>query len=150
MNSQATRAGSLLVALLLASATLAMAQQRQNVRIKPGTVTPTSVTSGKEMFNEYCASCHGMNAKGDGPAAPALKVRPPDLTTLAERHGGRFPAKYVESVLSFGAENLVAHGAKDMPVWGPVLSSIGGGQTPARTELRIYNITRYIESLQAK
>ena len=46
--------------------------------------------SGKETYTQYCASCHGADARGNGPAAIALKTPPPDLTTLSNRHGGKF------------------------------------------------------------
>jgi len=108
----------------------------------------TSAASGQEMFNTYCAVCHGKDAKGDGPAAAVLKVPPPNLTTLCLRHGGTYPTAYVETVLKFGVETAPAHGAKDMPIWGPVLGAISVNAPEA--ELRIHNLNQYIESLQAK
>jgi mono/diheme cytochrome c family protein len=51
----------------------------------------TSPTSGSEMFKEYCASCHGADARGRGPAAPALKASPADLTVLSRNNHGKFP-----------------------------------------------------------
>jgi mono/diheme cytochrome c family protein len=54
-------------------------------------ITPVSAASGKEMFNSYCASCHGLSAKGDGPAAPAMNRKPADLTMLAKNNGGKYP-----------------------------------------------------------
>jgi mono/diheme cytochrome c family protein len=59
----------------------------------------TSPTSAKEMFKAYCASCHGNSAKGDGPAAPALRIPPPDLTKLSKKNGGKFPSDRVLSIL---------------------------------------------------
>src|SRR6516225_5684036 len=50
--------------------------------------------SGKQTYTHYCASCHGADARGNGPAAVVLKTSPPDLTTLAKRHGGKFPYDY--------------------------------------------------------
>jgi len=107
------------------------------------------------MFNAYCAVCHGMDAKGSGPAAAELKVPPADLTTLAQRHGGKFPADYVVTVLRSGVQEANAHGSKDMPIWGPLLGSIESSSTASRVaspeiNLRIQNLSRYIESLQAK
>lgn len=148
MNRLAT-AGVALSALLLSTATFTFAQQTQTT-IKKAPVSRTSAASGQEMFNAYCAPCHGKDAKGTGPAVPALKVLPPDLTVLAVNHGGKYPAAYVESVLKFGAEAFPAHGTKDMPIWGPVLGSISGGATSPITAQRIYNINKYIESLQGK
>jgi mono/diheme cytochrome c family protein len=49
------------------------------------------VPSGDVMYKQFCAACHGAHARGNGPAASALKIQPPDLTTLAKRHGGKFP-----------------------------------------------------------
>ena len=125
--------------------------QRKEVKfsiVKKTPIPTTSAASGQEMFNTYCAVCHGKDAKGDGPAAAALKVPPPNLTTLSQRHDGKYPAMYVESVLMFGAETFPAHGAKDMPIWGPLLGAISVDAPEA--ELRIHNLNQYIESLQAK
>lgn len=149
MKSLAARVGVLFSGLLFSTVSLTMAQQTQTT-IKKAPIPRTSAASGQEMFNSYCAVCHGKDAKGNGPAAPALKVPPPDLTTLSQRHGGKYPATYVESVIKFGAENFPAHGAKDMPVWGPTLSAISGGPNAPEFALRITDLTQYIESLQAK
>jgi len=73
--------------------------------------------SGKERFLRYGASCHGQDARGDGPAVVALNPTPSDLTTLAKSHHGEFPSGYVGALLKFGG-NLAAHGTDDMPVWG--------------------------------
>lgn len=115
MKRLATRAGVLLSILLFSTTTLTTAQQGQTT-IKKEPIKRTSATSGQEMFSSYCAVCHGKDAKGNGPATAALKVPPPDLTTLAQRRGGKYPAMYVESVLRFGAETYPAHGTKDMPI----------------------------------
>jgi mono/diheme cytochrome c family protein len=62
-----------------------MGQQMQTQRT-PG--KPSSTERGKQTFLEYCAACHGVSAKGDGPAASALKIPPEDLTTLAAHNKG--------------------------------------------------------------
>ena len=134
-----------LAVLLFAIAGRAAAQDKT---IKKTPVEQTSPTSGAEMYKSYCAVCHGKDGKGDGPAAEALKMPPPDLTTLAKRHDGKFPDAYVSNVLRSGAK-APAHGTAEMPVWGPLFSSLGGGDT-AQVNLRISNLTNYIKSLQAK
>jgi len=150
MKSLATRAGVLLFALLFSTATLTMAQQSQTT-VKKTTIPRTSAASGEEMFNTYCAVCHGKDAKGNGPAAAALKVPPDDLTTLAQRHGGKFPGDYVATVLRSGVQEAKAHGSKDMPIWGPLFASLGNGSTASpEVAQRIHNLSQYIESLQAK
>jgi mono/diheme cytochrome c family protein len=100
------------------------------------------------MYVNYCASCHGVDGKGDGPAAPAFKTPPSDLTTLAKRNGGKFPVFRVRSILD-GQRTLVAHGNQEMPVWGPVLRAVSGGNETI-VKMRIANLSRYVESLQEK
>lgn len=108
----------------------------------------TSPASGKEMFKAYCASCHGTDAKGDGPAASALKTPPADLTMLAKNNGGKFPADKVTAVLR-GQANLAAHGNQEMPVWGKVFWRMSQGHE-GEVQQRVANLTHYLESLQAK
>jgi mono/diheme cytochrome c family protein len=118
----------------------------QETQIKKKPIQETSPASGAEMYKAYCAVCHGKDAKGDGPAAAELKVPPPDLTTLAKRHDGKFPEDYVASVLRYGVK-APAHGSSDMPVWGPLFQSLGSAD-PAQVHMRISNLTNYIKSLQ--
>lgn len=115
--------------------------------IKTVPTNPTSPTSGKEMFNEYCAVCHGQDAKGGGPAATALKKKPTDLTQLTVHNKGKFPdsrvARYIE-----GDDNVDAHGTRDMPMWGDIFKSMSGSDEITR--MRVSNLTAYIKTLQAK
>jgi mono/diheme cytochrome c family protein len=129
--------------------------EAQDNQIKKTQVKPTSPVSGAQMFKEYCAVCHGPSGKGDGPVATALKVPPPDLTTLAQRHDGKFPDDYVSNVLKNGVQNP-AHGSGEMPVWGPIFDTMnrwkalcpGMDETPVT--LRITNLTNYLKSIQKK
>ena len=107
----------------------------------------TSPISGKTNFEAYCAACHGMSGKGDGPAAPALKIPAADLTRLTANAGGKFPTMHVEQTIRNA--DAPAHGSKDMPIWGPVFRSLSGGNQ-AQVDLRVSNLAKYIESLQAK
>jgi mono/diheme cytochrome c family protein len=106
----------------------------------------TSATDGQANYKAYCAACHGVSGKGDGPAASALKVPPTDLTRLAANAGGKFPTMHVETMIR-NADNP-SHGSKDMPIWGPVFRSLSSGNQ-AQVELRVSNLTKYIEALQA-
>jgi mono/diheme cytochrome c family protein len=99
------------------------------------------------MFNEYCAVCHGQDARGSGPAAPALKKTPADLTQLSAHNKGKFPDARVAGYIE-GDDKLEAHGTRDMPMWGSVFKSMAGGD--ATTRMRVANLTAYIKSLQAK
>jgi mono/diheme cytochrome c family protein len=138
-------------AAIVALAMIAVAQQpapSQEKVIKHVPVKPTSAASGQEMYNSYCAVCHGTDGKGAGPAASALKVPPTDLTALAGKNGGKYPALHVSSVLRGEAE-LPAHGSKDMPVWGPLFRHLSQGHD-AEVQQRIANLNQYIESIQKK
>lgn len=104
--------------------------------------------SGEVMYRQFCAACHGSHAKGNGPAAPTLKRQPPDLTTLAKRHGGKFPYDYVSSVLRFGPGSS-AHGSPDMPTWGPIFQTADKKDERAVQD-RIRNLADYLASLQRK
>src|SRR5262252_6830879 len=84
----------------------------------------TDPSSGKGMYNAYCASCHGVGGRGDGPAAPALKTAPTNLTLLTAKNGGTSPSAHVAAVIQ-GDAMTPAHGSKDMPVWGPIFQSMG-------------------------
>ena len=135
------------VTMLLAGFGISSAQESQKT-VKHEAAPMTSPASGKEMFTSYCASCHGKDAKGNGPAANALKQLPADLTTLAKRNGGKYPADKVNSILR-GQTNLMAHGDQEMPVWGPVFWRMSQGHEE-QVQMRIGNLNRYLESLQEK
>jgi mono/diheme cytochrome c family protein len=135
----------LLTVLTIASSAPLLSQQ---AKIKKVPAPYTSPASGKQMYLAYCASCHGPHAKGDGPAAGALKIPPADLTALAEKNNGKFPSNHVAAILN-GQEEVTAHGSKDMPVWGPVFFRVSRGHV-TEVQQRISNLTQYIESLQGK
>lgn len=111
-------------------------------------VNKTSPTSGKQMFTSYCAPCHGVDGRGNGPAATALKMRPTDLTDLCRKNHGRFPDTHIVSVLRFGAY-VPAHGSAEMPVWGPILGKMNQSNSQDK-QLRISNLSQYLESIQAR
>ena len=106
------------------------------------------VPTGEAMFRQYCAACHGLNAKGHGPARVALKVPAADLTTLAKRHGGDFPYDYVTNILRFGP-GVAAHGSSDMPTWGALFQYMDN-YNETSVQKRIKNLTTYLATLQEK
>ena len=108
----------------------------------------TSPASGQEMYKDYCASCHGVDGKGNGPAAPALKVALPDLTQLSKKNDGKFPENRVAQVIQ-GDSRMASHGSKDMPIWGQTFLSIDQ-HDHAMMSLRVKNLTDYIEKIQQK
>lgn len=114
---------------------------------QPAAPEMTPEKAGQEMFRTYCAVCHGIDAKGKGPAAPGLKKHPPDLTQLSRRNGGKFPAQIVSSVIQ-GNDLITDHGTRDMPVWGDAFRAVNRDETLAK--LKVRNLTAYIASIQQK
>ncbi len=122
--------------------------QAQTAAVKKAPIQATSANSGSEMFSSYCAPCHGKEGKGNGPAAAALKYPPANLTQLARKNNGKFPADRVAKVLRSGVSGG-AHGSTDMPIWGPLFSQVSG-RDEAIVQMRISNLVKYLESLQEK
>jgi len=128
--------------LLVANAVVAKSHSLEDQNEFPSAYVPP----GDMMYKQYCSACHGLDGKGGGPVASMLKVPPPDLSTLAKRHGGKFPYDYVSSVLRFGP-GVSAHGSKDMPTWGPIFNFLDK-YNERSVRQRIKNLTGYLASLQ--
>ena len=107
----------------------------------------TTAVAGKDLFRQYCAVCHGQDAKGAGPAADALKKSPTDLTQISRRNNGKFPEERILANLK-GDAGVTAHGSADMPVWGPVFNNMTPNLNTAQD--RIYALLNYVEEIQAK
>jgi hypothetical protein len=107
--------------------------------------------TGQALFQKRCASCHGVDAKGNGPVAQVLKVPTPDLTGISKRNDGAFPAARVVKIITFG-EDMAAHGTRLMPVWGTIFSYEGGGQRRGALYSRraVVELKRYLETIQEK
>ena len=141
--------GGLAVAACLGVASLLLVDQPDAEAQTRGRQSPgleASIT-GADSFKSYCASCHGLSAKGNGPIASRLRVDPPDLTTLARRNDGRFPSDRVRGFIDGSGRELQAHGPSDMPVWGPIFRAFD--PLDARVRQRIDNLVKYLESIQA-
>lgn len=121
----------LFVVPLFAAASVGMAQQSQ-------TKASRAAADGKLAFGEYCADCHGPDAKGNGVVVPALKQQPPDLTTLSKRNNGTFPTDNVRKLLTRGA-NVPVHGTPEMPIWGKTFVAYQAN-----------NLIQYLQSVQVK
>lgn len=92
--------------------------------------TPLSpvAEAGRSFYLESCAPCHGRYARGDGPVVPSLTTPPPDLTLIAARRNGAFPLEELGAIIS-GDAMAVAHGSREMPVWGKRFAEEEGGDT---------------------
>jgi mono/diheme cytochrome c family protein len=160
---------ALVVAMLLPALALGQSANSQRPSDKQN-----AANRGKKVYSEYCASCHGISGRGDGPAASALKIPPADLTALASHNKGVFPSLKVMQAIKAGPR-VPAHGSEIMPVWGPTFlqgdRADVAAQTPPQTpagvveegqqqgrhgptvaevQLRIYNLMEYIRSLQTR
>lgn len=141
-RSQASHTAVFGLLLILGFTTNALSQQATR-----GPAQRTDPTSGVDMYRSYCAVCHGADGKGNGPAAPALKQQPPDLTQLSRKNNGKFPDFRIADVIQ-GDSIPAAHGSRDMPMWGDIFRSIQRDDTLVK--LRVHNLTDYIASLQQK
>jgi mono/diheme cytochrome c family protein len=111
-------------------------------------VPATPADQGERLFRTHCASCHGADARGNGPMADQLRSRPADLTQFAVRNGGIFPADRLREIID--GRHVTSHGARDMPIWGDVFRYRGGeGDKRSITE-RIEAIVRYLGSIQER
>jgi mono/diheme cytochrome c family protein len=102
---------------------------------------------GADLFQAYCASCHGKGGRGNGPVAPALKATVPDLTVIAKNNGGKFPEARVRRII-IGEGMIASHGSREMPVWGPIFSQVEADVD--RGPVRIQNLVKFLESIQVK
>ena len=135
------------VGLVLSALGPLAAQDKPTIKKVPAQAINS--VEGKDNYQEYCAVCHGTDAKGNGPAAPALKIPPADLTTIAKRRKGVFPSVEVRSIIE-GSPEMTAHGNREMPMWGSVFRSVGAGTDDRTALLRVQNLVKYLETLQVK
>jgi mono/diheme cytochrome c family protein len=105
------------------------------------------VRSGRDLFATYCASCHGVSGRGNGPAAEELRRRPADLTQYAKQNGGIFNDARIHSIVDGRA--VKAHGTMEMPVWGDAFKWREGLPEDA-IKARIEALVRYLETIQER
>jgi mono/diheme cytochrome c family protein len=112
---------------------------------------PVLAQMGAEAFPRYCGSCHGLRGEGDGPTAEALRTRPADLTRIAARRGGSFPAGEIARFID-GRFALAAHGSREMPVWGDRFGEAIPESSVAEeiTRGKIATLVEYLKSIQRK
>jgi mono/diheme cytochrome c family protein len=127
--------------------TLGIAGAQTKPVIKDVPAKMTRSLDGKDLFRQFCAVCHGVDAKGAGPAAAALKKPTGDLTQLSRKNGGKFPTLAVKMSIT-GGSNVMEHGTREMPMWGSVLSETG--QQRAMGDLRVQALLDYVEQIQTK
>ena len=100
---------------------------------------------GAGLYRTFCASCHGVSGRGDGPMAGQTRRDPPDLTTYRMRNRGTFPTDRLRRIID-GLE-VAAHGNRTMPVWGDVFRQDGGR---SGASARVDALVKFIESMQQR
>lgn len=107
--------------------------------------------SGRGMYLQYCASCHGKDGTGGGTVSRDLKVKVPDFTVLAKKNKGIFPLDDVMATID-GRRFVRAHGDRDMPVWGETFQRQAEGKKyeELTTLLKAKLIAEYVGTLQKK
>jgi mono/diheme cytochrome c family protein len=138
---------ALLVAFALPAARVDSARQNSG---KKSNDKSSAEANGAKLYKRNCAVCHGSDGKGGSvpPSTTPFTQPAPDLTTLARRHGGKFPDAYVTDVLRSGAK-LRDHGPSEMPVWGTIFKSMAESDE-AQVTKRIDSLTAYLKSIQTK
>jgi len=112
------------------------------------TIVDPSAPAGSATFQTYCAVCHGREAKGNGPLADALRYRPADLTQLAKRNSGSYPASQVYRIID-GRKPVQGHGGPDMPVWGDAFKNTIEGYSEEMVKQKIEALVEYLRTLQS-
>ena len=108
-----------------------------------------AIDLGKRRYKMSCSGCHGTNARGNGPVSPLLDAPAPDLTLIASRRGGSFPADEVYQIVD-GQADLSAHGPRHMPVWGYEFFGEGADDEAAHRKAteKVESLVQFLHSIQ--
>jgi mono/diheme cytochrome c family protein len=103
---------------------------------------------GARLFKTHCATCHGVNGRGNGPLADQLRRTPPDLTKFTARNGGLFPDERLRRIID--GRDVPSHGDRDMPVWGDVFRDPREGRSSEAGKGRVDAIVKYLQGIQER
>ncbi|SFE02904.1 c-type cytochrome [Roseivivax sediminis] len=117
----------------------------------PETPAAPETAAGAALFATHCASCHGAEGRGDGPAAEDLGAVPADLTRIAARRDGVWPMLEVMAIVDGYARRTDAR--PGMPVVpevaeGPTVEFETGNGMVQQTPANLLAIARYLETIQ--
>jgi mono/diheme cytochrome c family protein len=128
------------VGFVIVGATLASAQEQE------------VIGAGKREFQRSCTSCHGADARGNGPMASVLNVKPADLTQMKKKHGGTFLFWRTYDTISGREEEVTVrgHGTREMPIWGDRFRLEPGAneQYALGVRGRLLSLVQYLQSIQ--
>lgn len=146
------RSAALAAATLLAATVTAWAQPAP----QPSSRSAPARDLGRTEFESNCASCHGLQGKGDGVLRPFLARSAPDLTQLAKANGGVLPVSRIYEVIN-GSDQPTVHGTREMPAWGyeyRLRAAEHYGDAPYDPEAyvrgRVFALIDYVARLQAR
>lgn len=129
-------------------ATFAICVSAQDAKpVKTTSPHLTTAIGGKALYGQYCAVCHGVDGRGAGPAAVALKQRPTDLTRISRQNNGEFPEEHFVKMMN-GEVPTAAHGTAEMPIWGADFRNTTNNTNVVQD--RIHALLNYVEELQVK
>ena len=136
-------AGVLAIVILCAGASAAFAQDEEEADDR-----------GLTEYEIACMPCHGVGGKGDGPGAAGLSKHPADLTQIEKANGGVFPGQRVRDMID-GRSDVLAHGMRDMPVWGqryrvPIDNTDTAKEADKRASTLIDALVDYLKTLQER
>lgn len=140
---------TLILTLLFTLFPFVFQSQNHSDRGAPDRERPVrSAFEGARIFQNHCAACHGSDGRGHGPSASALKLAPANLTVISQRNSAKFPYQRVKDFIEGKEPGPLAHGTREMPIWGPIFHEIEADQDWG--EVKLDAVTRHIESIQQK
>jgi mono/diheme cytochrome c family protein len=116
------------------------------------------VKMGAVDYQNFCAACHGKDARGNGPVAVELKTAPPSLRNLAARRNGVFDVNEIVKIID-GRAMPRAHGTPEMPIWGSLFRFVAEASgilssniedTEKDAQKHILAVAKYLETIQEK
>ena len=119
------------------------------VKTSADTLSEVVTELGRESYIQYCAACHGADARGGGPVGATLKIAPTDLTGIAQRRDNQFPERDIANLID-GRSMPSVHGTREMPVWGRRFSAVVGGGEVGEESVRgqLLILVEYLRSIQ--
>ncbi|HSF20260.1 MAG TPA: c-type cytochrome [Vicinamibacteria bacterium] len=135
------RRAALIMAIFLVTAPMSLTAQTGE---RPDSA---KALRGSQAFRVYCGSCHGREAKGDGPLAADLHVKPANLTELSKRNGGTFPFDMVIETIEHGRK-VRGHGSEEMPAWGDAFEMTEQTKDAARAKME--ELAHFLWSIQVQ
>jgi mono/diheme cytochrome c family protein len=132
--------------VLLAAASAAVDASGKQAPPQHSVAPADEMAAGARLYREHCATCHGVDGRGNGPMVATLLRRPPDLTRYANNNGGVFPDARLYRLID--GRDMAAHGSHEMPVWGRVF--LREGPDAAAAQEKVDALVKYLAAMQRR